>query len=333
MANVVIVSSLDSSTFDPFAHSSTLLLRHSAQIDAFGVHHLIEDPEAADIILFGEQGECGMFAECVRAHPFYRRFPDKCFIFDIPDTVCPVLPGLYSSLTRSQYRPDHTRTGFWLLVTENAFIQHRPLTGNEPYLACFLGASNSHPIRRSLFELRSDRILMEDTSKRRDILTDFETPALRAQFWSAYADSMASALFSLCPRGAGAGSVRLFESMKMGRACVIISDAWQPNDGVDWDSFSIQVAEKDISAIPGILEQHAGRAAEMGLRARSEWEKWFSEKVRFHRVVELCLDIRQNRRFSGPLRRLFDQRHILLHPRLFLRSRKILYRKHHRIFW
>ena len=120
----------------------------------------------------------------------------------------------------------------------------------------------------------------------------------RAPFYLAYADAMASARFSLCPRGVGAASIRLYESMKMGRPCVILSDAWHPNDGVDWDSFSIRVPEADVLRIPQILEEHADRAAEMGLRARAEWEKWFSEKVRFHRVVELCLDIRRARRSS-----------------------------------
>ncbi len=126
---------------------------------------------------------------------------------------------------------------------------------------------------------------------------------------------MANARFSLCPRGVCAGSIRLFESMKMGRACVIISDAWQPNDGVDWDSFSIRVPEAEVHRIPAILEEHADRAAEMGRCARLEWEKWFAPQVAFHRVVELCLDIRAARTFSGTARRLFDMRHILLHPR------------------
>jgi hypothetical protein len=119
----------------------------------------------------------------------------------------------------------------------------------------------------------------------------------------------------------------------MGRACVIVSDAWHPNDGVDWNSFSIRVPEADVSRIPQILEEHADRAAEMGLRARAEWEKWFSEKVRFHRVVELCLDIRRARRSSGQARRIFDLRHIPLHPRMYLRSKRMLYRYHRRLYW
>ena len=71
----------------------------------------------------------------------------------------------------------------------------------------------------------------------------------------------------------------------------------------------------------------------MGLRARAEWEKWFSEKVRFHRVVELCLDIQRARRSSSAARRLFDMRHIPLPPRIYLRSKRILYRNEGRIIW
>ena len=64
-----------------------------------------------DLILFAEMGECGIFAERVRAHPFYKAFPEECFSFDSGDSVLPVLPGIYASLTRKLYRPDHTRTG------------------------------------------------------------------------------------------------------------------------------------------------------------------------------------------------------------------------------
>jgi len=298
MANVVIVSSSDSVEFNPWIHGTTLLLRHSADIDVFGEHKLVEDPKQADIILFGEMGECGFFAERVRAHPFYRRFPEKCFLFDSGDTVFPVMPGIYASLTQSRYRRHHTRTGFYLYVIENPFIRAQPITGREEYLATFMGSSLTHPLRQQILSSRCDKLFLKDTRNQSYKMHYEAGPQDRAPFYLEYADAMANARFSLCPRGIGAGSIRLFESMKMGRACVIISDAWQPNDG-----------------------------------ARSEWEKWFSEKVRFHRVVELCLDIRAARTFSGTARRFFDMRHIPLHPRLYLRSKKILYRNHKRLYW
>jgi hypothetical protein len=339
MAKAVVLSSAGERGFDPWIHGTALLLQHSAELDVFGEHTLAEDPREADIILFGEMsqgglGGCGLFAERVRAHPFYRRFPEKCFLFDSGDTFFPVLPGIYASLTRRQYRPDHTRTGFYLYVIENPFIRSQPLTGGEKYLASFVGSSTTHPLRRQILALRRDDFLLADT-RAESYRMNFEAdPQERAPFYLAYADAMAGARFSLCPRGVGAASIRLFESMKMGRACVILSDAWRPNDGVDWDSFSIRVPEADVLRIPQILEEHADRAAQMGLRARAEWENWFSGRVRFHRVVELCLDIRRARRSGGSAaRRIFDMRHIPLHPRMYLRSKRILYRNNRRLYW
>lgn len=333
MANVVIVSSSPLQKFDPWVHGTALLLRHSAEIDSFGTHRRVDDPESADIILFAEMGECGFFAERVRAHPFYRRFPEKCFVFDSADTFFPVMPGVFASLTQQYYRPDHTRTGFYLYVIENPFIRPQPLTGREEYLATFMGSSLTHPLRQQILSMRCDKFFLRDTRNESYRMNFDADPLERAPFFLEYADAMANARFSLCPRGVGAGSIRLFESMKMSRACVIISDAWQPNDGVDWESFSIRVREAEVHRLPEILEQHADRAAQMGLCARVEWEKWFSEKVRFHRVVELCLDIRAARAFSGKARRIFDLRHIPLHPRMYLRSKKILYRNNKRLYW
>ena len=43
--------------------------------------------------------------------------------------------------------------------------------------------------------------------------------------------------------------------MKMGRACVVLSDDWHPHDGVDWDSFSIRVPESEAARLPEILKE------------------------------------------------------------------------------
>jgi hypothetical protein len=123
--------------------------------------------------------------------------------------------------------------------------------------------------------------------------------------------------------------------MKMGRACVILSDAWQPNDGVNWNEFSIIVAESDVSRIPEILDQNAHRAMKMGALARQAWENHFSEQVRFHRMVELCLDIRRHRG-SGSLARHLGTLKQIVNPknlRWYLSSKRGLYRKTGKIYW
>jgi hypothetical protein len=334
MANAIVISSA-APPFDPWKHSTTLLLHHSAALDSFRTHRLVDDPEEADIILFGEMSECGAFAERVRAHPWYRRYPEKCFLFDSSDSAFPVLPGIYASLTRRDYRADHTRTGFYLYVVENPFVQWRPLTGAEPYLASFIGSSLTHPVRKTILSLQRPDFFLQDTENKNFRISHvrFE-PWEREVFWSEYADAMASARFSLCPRGHGTGTIRLFESMKMGRACVILADDWPPNEGVDWESFSLRIPESQASRIPEILNEYKERAAEMGARARAEWEKWFSEKVRFHRVVELCLDIQRQRTHAGLWRRVYDLRYIPLHPHRYLRSKKWLYQHNNgRIYW
>jgi hypothetical protein len=292
------------------------------------------------MILFAEMAECGLFAERVRAHPYYRKYPEKCFLFDSADSSFPILPGLYASLTKKQYQANHTRTGFYLYVLENPFIQHRPLKGDEPYLAAFVGSRKNASVRRAIFEIKRADFLLRDTSEITYRIQYHGEPDERACFWADYADSMASAKFSLCPRGVGAGSIRLFESMKMGRACVILADAWHREEEIDWNSFSITVPESEVHRLPEILESNVHRAAEMGEAGRREWEKWFSERVRFHRVIEACLDIQRHssgtgRPGNGRWLRYFHLRHIAdpRNWRYYLRSKKNLYKNNGKIFW
>lgn len=335
MAKVLLLSSNTDFAFDVWRHSSAFLLKHSAALDPFGVHSLVEDPAEADIILFAEMGTCGKFTEMVRVHPGYRRFPEKSFVFDTGDVFFPTVPGLYASLTREQFELGHARTGFYLYLIENAFITRQPYTGNEKYLASFVGSRTTHPVREKLFQLSCNRIYVKDTSAYGAHTTYHGEPAERARFWQDYAESMADALFSLCPRGRGTGSIRLFESMKMGRACVIISDDWVPNEHVNWEDFSIRIAEREVARIPKILEREAHRAPQMGAQARRAWEEHFSERVRFHRVVELCLEIQRQggngriKRWARTLRQTANPKNL----RWYLNSKKDLYRNTGKLYW
>ena len=334
MAKVLILSSDVSPKLDVWKHSSAFLLKHSAELDTFGMHTLTDDPAEADIILFAEMGTCGKFAEMVRAHPYYRRYSRKCFLFDSADFFFLVAPGIYASLTKQQYRPDYTRTGFYLYLIENAFITSQPCTGSEKYLASFVGSRNTHPVRDHVFTFGRDDIYAKDTSNYSSRTTYHGEPEERALFWLEYAEVLADSKFSLCPRGQGAGTIRLYESMKMGRACVILADDWQPHGQIPWEEFSIKVAEQDVQRLPEILEQHQHRVVEMGARARQVWEEYFSEKIRFHRVVELCLDIQRNRTNNpGVTLQLLRQLRSVSNLRWYLSSKKDLYRNTGKIYW
>ena len=63
--------------------------------------------------------------------------------------------------------------------------------------------------------------------------------------------------FSLCPRGYGPTSFRLYESIKMGVVPVYISDNFflPFQDVIDWKKFSILLKDKHIKKLPKILQR------------------------------------------------------------------------------
>jgi hypothetical protein len=277
------------------------LFLESASHDPFQIHSLTHDPAEADLIIFCELGAQGLFAEWVRHHPWVGKYREKCFIFDVGDKTLPFLPGLYASLRKSTHNPGRTRTGYYLRTDENPFIDNRPVSEISDLLACFVGSLENHPVRQALAKIAGSQLLIEDTSSFAQKML-YHTPEEKSQaFWPHYADVMASAAFSLCPRGRGPGSIRLFEALQMGRCPVIIADEWIYPRRVDWSACSITVLEKDIPAIPEILQQNRHRAPEMGIKARQEWETYYSPPVRFHWLVEDCLEILSERRMPEAL--------------------------------
>jgi hypothetical protein len=303
------------------------LFVRSAQLDRFGAHTLTSDPVEADIIVFAEVGSHGLFAERVRHHPYVKRFRNKCFIFDSGDYALPLLPGLFASLRKKHFDPARTRTGYWSRIDENPFVDLRPLDANHRYLASFIGSIDTNPVRAGLLKLPSDRFLIEDTSSfaLRTIFSGSQEE--RRRIWARFADGVALAPFALCPRGLGAGSIRLLEAMKMGRVPVILSDEWVYPQRVDWSACSITIPEKDVARIPEILAQYEARAAEMGLNARREWEKYYAPAVRFHWLVEDCLEMLGARRLHEAVASRLAWRHLFNYTnlRLYLSSKKQIY--------
>ncbi|WP_158748733.1 hypothetical protein [Acidobacterium sp. S8] len=139
-------------------------LRASAAQDRFKIHSLTNDYEEADIILYVAMGTCGDFSERVRAHPLYRKYPEKSFLFDSADHLRPTIPGVFASLRKKHYSPEHTRTGFYLLP-ENPLVDHRPIDGNEKYLAGFVGSSDTHPVREQICSYQRPDIYVLDSAK------------------------------------------------------------------------------------------------------------------------------------------------------------------------
>ena len=309
------------------------LLVESAQNDQFGVHSLTDSAQDADIIVFAEMGGHGMFAEAARHHPYVRQYREKCFLFDSGDYALPFLPGLYASLRRRYLDPTRTRTGYYLNVDANPFVHPRPLDENPRYMGCFVGSLENHPVRLALAKLVCKRLLIEDASSYALTMLSAGEDHERNTFWSHYAEAMAASAFSLCPRGRGPGSIRLFESMCMGRCPVILSDEWVYPERVAWPDCSIHVAEKDVAKLPEILEKNQDRAGTMGARARKEWEKFYAPNVRFHWLVEDCMQMMKMRRRSEAVAGQLVWLHLLKYDnfRRYLTSKRQFYLRYGRI--
>jgi hypothetical protein len=181
-----------------------------------------------------------------------------------------------------------------------------------PYLFSFMGSVRNASIRGKLAGLRHPRSFFQDTSRDFErILNRRMDRRERLDYDRRYAELTKASKFILCPRGLSASSIRLFETMRMGRVPVILSDAWIPPLGPEWTKFSVRVRERDFEEIPRLLDDRESEAVTMWELARKEWERWFSEEVLFHHLVELCLDIKRNRKIPERVARWTAYLHYL----------------------
>jgi hypothetical protein len=295
MARVLLISTRRG--HDPVRNDHACILR-SAAIDTFKAHAITDDPDAADVILFVDPDD-PYLASDVTSHPYVARYRDKCFVFDASDRVVPFLPGVYASIRRGQYDPARVRSGFFPSVGEYDWIRADAAASQRWLFSC-LADLQANPVRRAVGRLRHPRALIKDTTADPGNV-DGHPRDFYDRFHREYAEALTCSLFVLCPRGVGASTMRLFETMKAGRVPVVISDDWVAPDGPDWASCSLRVAERDVPHVAGILERHEAAAITMGRQARAVYESWFSEAAAFHRIVEWCLAIRRSRRYSERL--------------------------------
>lgn len=114
----------------------------------------------------------------------------------------------------------------------------------------------------------------------RDAFFGHYDPGKRELLRGEYAEHLAGSDYVLCVRGFGNYSIRLFETMAMGRVPVIVeSDLVLPcADVVDWDAIAVRVPYQDIDHV---AEHVAAAHAEGPLRferrqreARAAWIDW-----------------------------------------------------------
>lgn len=318
MAKVFLTSAAEADKF--FARKDYNRVLRAAEIDKFGVHELVEDAAKADVILFVERIDgAGRLLQRVRKHPLMQRFRDKSVVVNPRYKRFPLVPGIYASIKRKWYREDRTRTGHYFEVWDNAELEWKPATGEEPHLFSFTGSYNTAVVRQQFRQLESDdRAYLKDTADDDRLVRSTDDTELLREYRRGFVQTVQDSKFVLCPRGIGPSSLRLFESLLMGRPPVILADEWVAPTGIDWSACSIRLREDEVAKIPGVLREREGDFMEMAAAARTCWEDWFAEDATFHRLVEWSLEILPARNAGGR-----DWRGALhrLNPREFIRER------------
>jgi hypothetical protein len=257
-------------------------------------HEIVTDPSAADVILI--LGAPPFEPQRLLEYELYKAFPERCAIYSEDDDCLPLIPGVHTNAPISQ----HTRIGRifnYAHISRNGQCQNRFLEettapvpigmkAEKRYLFTFQGGSTSI-LRKRIYNLKFNRsdVLIENTSAYWH--WDNSQPD-RLERQRRYAETLAASHFVLCPRGAGVGSYRFFEVMAAGVTPVLLSDDYALTPGPAWDSFLIQVRERDIGKLPEILEPYLESAVERGRLAREAFDEHFSIEREFDRIVDLA---------------------------------------------
>lgn len=257
-------------------------------------HVLTDSPADADLNLL--VGELPSMQEA-KAAPLVQQYPDKTLLYTEIDASIPFLAGVYCSARKG--RPfDEGRTRSFAYLSSYGTARNPQIALAQPseksLLCCFRGKRDCR-VRARLMDHdfnRSD-VLIVDTS---DYTHWIDGHSNREDMQKDYVATMMRSHFALCPRGAGFGSIRLFEAMEMGIAPVLFSDFYQLPKGPRWGDFLLQIKEGEYARTAEILDRHVSESAERGRLAREAWQQYFAPEVAFNRLIEQVMEVREESR-------------------------------------
>lgn len=164
------------------------------------------------------------------------------------------------------------------------FPVHIRKTDKEPnYLFSFVGSAETSPIRKKIMELfgkeRDSLVIDRGLWHYRGVvyrnqignghIPECDSDQMRRKE-AEYLEIMNCSLFSLCPRGTGPNTIRLWEAVECGSIPVIISDDQRlPGHPSLWRDAVVFVSESSIESIPTILRELAGDKTRMERMRRS----------------------------------------------------------------
>ena len=217
----------------------------------------------------------------VQQHPLIKDYPEKTFVITESDQPVEIWPGLYTCGIRSSHNnnPIH---GWYYPYFRVRFPNQELLKMGNPekcekkYLASFVGYP-SHILRKELANMWTDNPEIYYSSGKDYHHFEIQDEQSVRSPQRHYIETILSSRFSICPRGRGPATIRLFETMQLGVAPVILSDNWLRPDYVDWKSCSITIPEKNRKHAYRILKENEHRSEELGINAQKAFNEFFAE--------------------------------------------------------
>ncbi|MBC8164882.1 MAG: exostosin family protein [Bryobacteraceae bacterium] len=198
----------------------------------------------------------------------------KLVVINYEDSPTGILPGLYTSLSRSRFdNALHLSWPHMRIPNELVEKQEREKKHEDTFLFSFSG-SCSHPMRRRLFDKYGARV---GECRVREVDKWYNHDLCEKE---SYIDEIKRSLFVLCPRGYAPYSHRIIETMALGRVPVIIADDWVPFS-VQESGYYVQIKEADIGRIDEVLRKHVASYEALQTCVKFVYGTYFAPEKRY----------------------------------------------------
>ena len=206
---------------NPFVDIPVDEFEHVATLDRFGAHHIVNDAESSDLVLFPH---CHMLPTdwrltTIREHPLVKHHREKVVVYDERDRPWCAFPGVYVSMPSPDFDRRAQKSWGYFRLPQTIAPREDP-----DLLFSFIG-SPSDRTRQMLFQLHHPSAFVEEV--RGFTFFDPSTPHFEERR-TRFREIVGRSRFVLCPRGKGTSSFRIFEALSAGRVPVIIADEWMP---------------------------------------------------------------------------------------------------------
>ena len=151
-----------------------------------------------------------------------------------------------------------------------------------------------HQLRAQLIStLKQSKYIETDFIIRHQFVAGSRTPIEFQNARRIYVQNIANNLYTLCIRGDGNFSYRLYETLSSGRIPIFVdTDCVLPfDDMINWKKYCVWINQEEIPYISEKIadfhaEQTPDNLIEMQLQCRSLWEKWISPTSFFKKISQ-----------------------------------------------